>query len=91
VARKLRNPIWVPPAIVRKDKPDLPAAVPPGPRNPLGAAVFVLATGTYGIHGTNNPGSIGREASYGCIRMQNADILSIYGKVSRGTAVFVEP
>jgi lipoprotein-anchoring transpeptidase ErfK/SrfK len=89
VSRKMRNPVWAPPAAVRKDKPHLPKLVPPGPANPLGAAVFILGNGTYGIHGTNNSRSIGREASYGCIRMQNADILSLYSKVAIGTPVYV--
>jgi lipoprotein-anchoring transpeptidase ErfK/SrfK len=89
VSRKMRNPVWAPPAAVRKDKPHLPKLVKPGPSNPLGAAVFILGNGTYGIHGTNNSSSIGREASYGCIRMQNSDILSLYGKVAVGTPVYV--
>ncbi|HEY7763866.1 MAG TPA: L,D-transpeptidase [Aestuariivirgaceae bacterium] len=89
VSRKMRNPSWSPPAQIRKDKPHLPKIVPPGPSNPLGAAVFILGNGTYGIHGTNNDSSIGKEASYGCIRMRNADILSLYGRVSVGTPVYV--
>jgi lipoprotein-anchoring transpeptidase ErfK/SrfK len=89
VARKLRNPVWIPPPAVRKDKPNLPAKVPPGPSNPLGVAVLILGDGRYGIHGTNNPGSIGREASYGCIRMHNSHILELYAKVSVGTPVYV--
>jgi len=89
VARKLRNPIWIPPAAVRKDKPYLPKQVKPGPKNPLGVAVLILGDGRYGIHGTNNPNSIGREASYGCIRMHNADIMQLYAKVSVGTPVYV--
>jgi lipoprotein-anchoring transpeptidase ErfK/SrfK len=89
VSRKMRNPSWAPPAEIRRDKPHLPKIVPPGPSNPLGAAVFILGNGTYGIHGTNNASSIGKEASYGCIRMRNADILSLYGKVSVGTPVYV--
>lgn len=89
VARKMRNPVWAPPLIVRKDHPSLPKLVLPGPRNPLGVAVLILGDGRYGIHGTNNPASIGREASYGCIRMQNADILQLYQKVAVGTPVYV--
>jgi lipoprotein-anchoring transpeptidase ErfK/SrfK len=90
ISRKVRNPSWAPPAAVRKDKPYLPKVVPPGKANPLGAAVLILGGGTYGIHGTNNASSIGKEASYGCIRMRNSDILSLYSKVRVGTKVYVE-
>lgn len=45
--------------------------------------------GKYGIHGTNNPGSIGSEASHGCIRMFNKDIEELYGKVSYGMIVTI--
>lgn len=43
--------------------------------------------GTYGIHGTNNPGSIGARASHGCIRMYNRDVIELYGLVTVGTPV----
>jgi lipoprotein-anchoring transpeptidase ErfK/SrfK len=89
ISRKLRNPTFVPPAFVRKREPGLPRAIPPGPQNPLGAAVLVLGDGTYGIHGTNEPGLIGGAVSYGCIRMRNADILELFSKVRVGTRVFV--
>ena len=89
VSRKMRNPAWSPPAAVRKDKPHLPKTVPPGPSNPVGVAVLILGNGTYGIHGTNNSASIGKEASYGCIRMKNSDVLNLYAKVRVGTPVYV--
>ena len=81
---------WAPPAVVRRDKPNLPSVVPAGaPNNPLGAAVMFLAGGERAIHGTNNPGSIGGAVSYGCIRMFNADVLDLYGHVGFGTTVIV--
>lgn len=43
--------------------------------------------GVYGIHGTTKPGSIGRAASHGCIRMRNRDIVELYRLVKHGTAV----
>lgn len=43
--------------------------------------------GTYGIHGTTKPGSIGRAASHGCIRMRNGDIVELYKMVKHGTIV----
>ncbi len=87
---KMLRPAWVPPAIVRRDRPNLPSLVPAGaPNNPVGAAVLFLAGGERAIHGTNNPGSIGGAVSYGCIRMHNADVLDLYERVSFGTKVIV--
>lgn len=48
---------------------------------------LTIPWGTYGIHGTNNPGSIGSRASHGCIRMFNRDVVELYGLVSAGTPV----
>ena len=90
INNKMLRPAWVPPAIVRRDKPNLPSLVPAGaPNNPVGAAVLFLAGGERAIHGTNNPGSIGGAVSYGCIRMLNADVLDLYDRVSFGTKVVV--
>ncbi|MDP4823706.1 MAG: L,D-transpeptidase [Aestuariivirgaceae bacterium] len=90
VAFKQRNPTWHPPEMVRRDNPSLPRVIPPGPSNPLGAAVLVLGDGTYGIHGTNRPTSIGTAASYGCFRMRNEDVLDLYARVPEGTPVIVQ-
>lgn len=66
-----------------------PAVIPAGsPRNPLGAAALTLHA-DYAIHGTNNPGSIGRFVSHGCIRMHNRDVMDLYRRVSIGTPVIV--
>jgi lipoprotein-anchoring transpeptidase ErfK/SrfK len=90
INNKMLRPAWVPPAIVRRDKPNLPSVVPAGaPNNPVGAAVLFLAGGERAIHGTNNPRSIGGAVSYGCIRMFNADVLDLYNRVSYGTKVIV--
>ena len=66
---------------------------PGGPSNPLGAAALYLFQGKkdtlYRIHGTNNPRSIGRAASSGCIRMNNKDIQHLYSQVGNGTKVIV--
>jgi lipoprotein-anchoring transpeptidase ErfK/SrfK len=91
VSRKVLKPKWAPPPAVRKDNPDLPAVIGPGPNNPLGAAVLVLGDGTYGIHGNNDPSKIGTNASYGCFRMYNEDILYLYDQVGIGTPVTVLP
>jgi lipoprotein-anchoring transpeptidase ErfK/SrfK len=55
----------------------------------MGVAAMTLAGGEYAIHGTNRPGSVGGFVSYGCIRMLNADITDLYGRVSVGTTVVV--
>jgi lipoprotein-anchoring transpeptidase ErfK/SrfK len=84
-------PAWSPPAVVRRDMPHLPAVIPGGdPRNPMGAAALGLGPGgEYAIHGTNQPGSIGRAASYGCFRMHNHDILDLFPRVRLGAMVLV--
>jgi lipoprotein-anchoring transpeptidase ErfK/SrfK len=87
---KYRNPAWSPPAEIRRDRPNLPAVIPGGaPNNPMGVAAMTLAHDQYAIHGTNRPSSIGGFVSYGCIRMHNADITDLYGRVSVGTTVVV--
>jgi lipoprotein-anchoring transpeptidase ErfK/SrfK len=50
---------------------------------------MTLMGGEYAIHGTNAPGSIGGFVSHGCIRMQNADIMDLFGRVGVGTTVVV--
>ena len=67
------------------------ARVHPGgaPSNPMGAAALTLSGGDYAIHGTNDPSSIGGFVSYGCIRMYNADVMDLYGRVGIGTPVIV--
>ena len=84
------RPAWSPPPDVRRDKPFLPNVIPGGsPRNPMGEAALTLSGGTYAIHGTNVPGSIGGFVSYGCFRMYNHDVVDLYGRVSVGTPVVV--
>ncbi len=89
IARKEVNPVWGPPAEVKRDKPSLPDLIPPGPRNPLGPRAMVLAHGQYAIHGTNRRESIGTRASYGCIRMYNEDVVELFDRVGVGTPVMV--
>jgi lipoprotein-anchoring transpeptidase ErfK/SrfK len=88
---KYVSPAWAPPDVVRHDKPNLPDVIPGGsPRNPMGVAAMTLAGGEYAIHGTNDPNSIGHFVSYGCIRMYNADITDLFGRVDVGTPVVVQ-
>lgn len=90
VAGKYVNPAWSPPDEIRRDNPKLPRVIPGGAKgNPMGMRALVLDRGQYAIHGTNNPGSIGHFASYGCIRMHNSDIVDLYERVSVGTPVLV--
>jgi lipoprotein-anchoring transpeptidase ErfK/SrfK len=83
------NPWWYPPtqdAWARGLKP-----VPPGPGNPLGTRWMGLSAPGVGIHGTDEPWSIGHSESHGCIRMQVPDAEWLYTRVHVGTPVFIVP
>jgi L,D-transpeptidase ErfK/SrfK len=67
----------------------LPARVPPGPDNPLGAHAMNLGWPSYLMHGTNKPAGVGLRASHGCIRLYPEDIAALYDKVPVGTRVRV--
>lgn len=91
IAGKFIAPHWAPPAVIRREHPNLPELVLSGsPANPMGAAAMTLEGGPYAIHGTNDPGSVGGFVSYGCFRMLNIDILDLYERVQEGTPVLVE-
>jgi len=84
---KWKNPWWYPPtqdAWARGLKP-----VPPGPGNPLGTRWMGLDAPGVGIHGTDEPSSIGYSASHGCIRMQVPDAEWLFDHVDIGTTVYV--
>ena len=61
--------------------------------NPLGARALYLWQGNkdtlYRLHGTNEPSSIGKAVSSGCVRMLNQDIIDLYERVPLGTKVVV--
>ena len=81
------NPTWYPPtqdAWAKGLKP-----VPPGPNNPLGTRWMGLSAPGVGIHGTDEPASIGYSASHGCIRMQVPDAEWLFERVRVGTTVFI--
>ena len=61
--------------------------VQPGPGNPVGTRWMGLSKQGYGIHGTNEPKSIGKSASHGCIRMAKADLEEFYELVAVGDTV----
>jgi L,D-transpeptidase ErfK/SrfK len=89
VVSKAKNPTWTPPLSVRKEHKEngdpLPARVPPGPDNPLGAYKMVLGWPSYLIHGTNKPYGVGMRSSHGCVRFYPEDIAELYHQVPVGT------
>jgi len=89
VSAKVKWPDWRPPAQMRKRRPELPSHMAGGPQNPLGARAIYLGSTIYRIHGTNEPSSIGKAASSGCIRMLNADVSELFQHVKLGATVTV--
>jgi len=89
VSRKAEWPGWTPPPEMRKREPHLPAYMPGGPNNPLGARALYLGATLYRIHGTAQPSSIGRNVSSGCIRLLNSDVIDLYDRVTVGAKVIV--
>jgi L,D-transpeptidase ErfK/SrfK len=93
IVAKVRNPPWYPPESVRKEHAErgdpLPKVVPPGPDNPLGnfAMRLGVGSGSYLIHGTNNPIAVGMAVTHGCIRMYPEDIAALFPLVPVGTKV----
>src|SRR5438876_9791038 len=62
-----------------------------GPGNPLGARAIYLGSSQYRIHGTNDPSTIGKFVSSGCIRLTNEDVTDLFSRVNVGTKVVVLP
>jgi len=93
VGRKSEWPRWIPPKEMLQRRPDLPEQMDGGLENPLGARALYLFKGDkdtlFRIHGTNEPDSIGKAVSSGCIRMMNADVIDLYQRVGVGTKVVV--
>jgi len=77
IAQRITDPTWY-----TKGK-----VVPPGKTNPLGTRWLGLSLKGYGIHGTNNPSSIGHNASHGCFRLRNRDVEELFDMVAVGDAV----
>ena len=91
VERKAEWPDWYPPAEMLARQPYLPRMTAGGPGNPLGARAMYIAGTQYRIHGTNAPGTIGRQVSSGCIRLTNEDVIDLYNRVQVGAKVIVLP
>jgi lipoprotein-anchoring transpeptidase ErfK/SrfK len=91
VSRMSEWPDWHPPKEMIDRQPYLPRFMAGGESNPLGARALYLGNTLYRIHGTNQPSTIGSFVSSGCIRLTNADIEDLYGRVTVGTRVVVLP
>ena len=89
ITRKAEWPGWTPPVEMRKRVPDLPAYMPGGPDNPLGARALYIGATLYRLHGTSEPWTIGQAVSSGCIRLTNEDIIDLYDRVKVGSLVVV--
>jgi lipoprotein-anchoring transpeptidase ErfK/SrfK len=90
VSDKREWPDWTPTPNILKRQPDLPRHVEGGAHNPLGARALYLGQTMYRIHGTNEPWRIGEEASSGCIRMTNDDVIDLYNRTKLGATVIVQ-
>ena len=91
VSRKAEWPDWHPPAEMIARQPYLPRFMAGGPGNPLGARAMYLGNSQYRIHGTNDPSTIGKFVSSGCIRLTNEDVADLFSRVNVGTKVVVLP
>ena len=93
VGRKAKWPAWHPTPSMRAETPELPWRIAPGADNPLGSrALYLFSEGRdtlYRIHGTSEPWTIGTQASSGCIRMFNEDVIDLYERVRVGASVLV--
>lgn len=77
IANRVKNPTYYRPGVV----------IPPGSGDPVGTRWMGLSKRGYGIHGTNEPRSIGHAASHGCIRMRNRDAEDLFSRVRIGDVV----
>jgi lipoprotein-anchoring transpeptidase ErfK/SrfK len=91
ISRKAEWPDWHPPAEMIARQPYLPRFMAGGPGNPLGARAMYLGSSVYRIHGTNDPSTIGKFVSSGCIRLTNEDVADLFSRVDVGTRVVVMP
>ena len=77
IASRLENPTYYAPGKI----------IAPGPRNPLGTRWLGLGFRGFGIHGTDQPSSIGHARSHGCIRLRNRDAEELFALVRQGDLV----
>ncbi len=88
IVRKLKWPSWIPPKTI---DPKQKAIHPYNKdrKNPLGVAALYLDREELMLHGTNDPKSIRKDVSHGCVRHSNSDISKLYGMVRPGTVVYI--
>lgn len=98
IAWKRKWPTWTPPATMIARQPELEKhryGMAPGLDNPLGARALYIFEGKrdtlYRLHGTNEPQSIGKAVSSGCIRLLNQDVIDLYDRVPNSTRIVVIP
>jgi lipoprotein-anchoring transpeptidase ErfK/SrfK len=91
ISHKAEWPDWHPPAEMIKRQPYLPRFMAGGPGNPLGARAMYLGSSEYRIHGTNDPSTIGKFVSSGCVRLTNEDVTDLFNRVTVGSKVVVLP
>ena len=89
VSELREKPTWRPGKRMREANPDLPAAIPPGPNNPLGDYAIRIGWDEYAIHGTNKPAGVGRRVSSGCIRLYPRDIKEVFSLAKVGMPVTI--
>jgi L,D-transpeptidase ErfK/SrfK len=78
------NPTWVVPESIYDEMDEPQRIVPPGPDNPLGDYRIRTSIPLYAFHGTNDPWTVGRPTTHGCIRLYPEDIAQLYREVSTG-------
>jgi len=91
ITKKAEWPDWHPPTEMIERQPYLPRFMAGGDGNPLGARAMYLGATVYRIHGTNQPSTIGKFVSSGCIGMLNEDVTDLFDRVKVGTRVVVLP
>lgn len=91
ITRKAEWPDWHPPAEMIERQPYLPRFMAGGDGNPLGARAMYLGNSLFRIHGTNQPSTIGKFVSSGCVGMLNEDVTDLFERVKVGTRVVVLP
>lgn len=93
VTHKTKDPAWIPPEGIREYNLQqgivLPKVMPAGPDNPLGSYAIYMRLPTYLIHSTLFPESVGKRASFGCIRMYKSDIEEFFPLVQKGIPVVI--
>lgn len=93
ITEKIEHPVWIPTQSIRNEHAargdPLPRVIGPGPDNPIGEFKMRLGfgDGTYEIHGTNQPASVGMAVTHGCLGMYPEDLAALYALIAVGTPV----